>query len=114
MALWLAVANPMMVIHLVGGGHNDLLVVGLLAAGALVALRGAPVGRIALVTLAMAVKASAGDRAAVPGAGLGGAAVRRRAGRGSCKATAAGVGVFVVVFAACTLAAGVGWAGCPR
>ena len=59
MSLWVAVANPMMVIHMVGGGHNDLLVVGLLAAGSLVALRGAPVGGIALVTLAMAVKASA-------------------------------------------------------
>ena len=60
MALWVAVANPMMVIHMVGGGHNDLLVMGLLAAGALFALRGRHVAGIALVTAAMAVKASAG------------------------------------------------------
>ena len=59
-ALWVAVANPMMVINMIGGGHNDLLVVGLLAAGALLALRGQHAGGIALVTMAMAVKASAG------------------------------------------------------
>ena len=59
-ALWVAVANPMMVINMIGGGHNDLLVVGLLAAGALLALRGQHAAGIALVTLAMAVKASAG------------------------------------------------------
>ena len=61
-ALWVVVANPMMVIHMIGGGHNDLLVVGLLAAGALVALRGRHVVGIALVTVAMAVKASAASR----------------------------------------------------
>ena len=59
-ALWVAVANPMMVIHMVGGGHNDLLVMGLLATGSLFALRGRHVVGIVLVTAAMAVKASAG------------------------------------------------------
>jgi alpha-1,6-mannosyltransferase len=109
-ALWVAVANPMMIIHMVGGGHNDLLVVGLLAAGALVALRGAPAGGIALVTLAMAVKASAG--VALPfivliwAARLPGSRLAR-----TVKATAAGIGVFAVVFGLCTLAARVdlGW-----
>jgi alpha-1,6-mannosyltransferase len=109
-ALWIAVANPVMVIHMVGGGHNDLLVVGLLAAGALVALRGRPAGGIALVTAAMAVKASAGI--ALPflvlvwAARLPGSRTARIA-----KATAAGVGVFAVVFGLCTLVARVnlGW-----
>ncbi|GAA3077607.1 polyprenol phosphomannose-dependent alpha 1,6 mannosyltransferase MptB [Pseudonocardia yunnanensis] len=110
LALWIAVANPVMVIHMIGGGHNDLLVVGLLAAGSLVALRGKPAGGIALVTGAMAVKASAG--VALPFLVLVWAA--RLPGTRSArivKATAAGVGVFVVVFAACTFAAGVslGW-----
>jgi alpha-1,6-mannosyltransferase len=111
-ALWVAVANPLMVIHLVGGGHNDLLVVGLLTAGSLVALRGGHVGGIALVTAAMAVKASAA--VALPflvlvwAAHLAGSQRARIA-----KATAAGVGVFLVVFAACTFAAGVGLGWLP-
>ena len=109
-ALWIAVANPMMVVHMVGGGHNDLLVVGLLAAGALVALRGFSAGGIALVTMGMAVKASAG--VALPFLVLVWAAQMTGSRRVRiAKATAAGIGVFAVVFAACTLAAGVslGW-----
>ncbi len=111
-AMWVAVANPMMVIHMVGGGHNDLLVVGLLAAGSLIALRGIPAGGIALVTAAMAIKASAA--VALPflvlvWAGQLSGPLRSRIAR----ATAYGVGVFVVVFAACTLAAGVGLGWLP-
>lgn len=109
-ALWIAVANPMMVINMIGGGHNDLLTVGLLAAGALVALRGGHAGGIALVTVAMAIKASAGI--ALPFLVLVWAAhmTGTRTAR-IVKATAAGIGVFAVVFAACTVAAGVnlGW-----
>ncbi len=109
-ALWVAVANPMMVITMIGGGHNDLLVVGLLAAGALLALRGHHAGGIATVTLAMAVKASAG--VALPFLVLVWAAhmTGTRAVR-ITKAAAAGIGVFAVVFAACTFAARVdlGW-----
>ncbi len=111
-SLWVAVANPMMVIHMVGGGHNDLLVMGLLAAGALVALRGAPAGGIALVTLAMAVKASAA--VALPflvlvwAGQLSGPLWPRIA-----RATVAGVAVFAVVFTACSLAAGVGLGWLP-
>lgn len=59
-ALWLAVANPVMVVHMVGGVHNDLLVVGLLPLAALLALRERFVWAIVVASLAMAVKASAG------------------------------------------------------
>ena len=61
-ALWLAVASPMMVIHMVGGVHNDLLVVGLLAAGSLLVLERRPVAGIAVVTVAMAMKARPASR----------------------------------------------------
>jgi alpha-1,6-mannosyltransferase len=109
-ALWIAVANPLMVIHMVGGGHNDLLVMGLLAVGSLVMLRGRHVGGIALATAAMAVKASAG--VALPFLVLVWAAHLRgsRAAR-ITKAGAAGVGVFTAVFVVITLAAQVnlGW-----
>lgn len=111
-ALWVAVANPMMVIHMIGGGHNDLLVVGLVAAGSLIALRGGPAAGIALVTAAMAVKASAA--VALPFLVLvwAGQLSGPRTGR-ILRATAAGVAVFVVVFAACTFAAGVGLGWLP-
>ncbi|MDR7303105.1 alpha-1,6-mannosyltransferase [Haloactinomyces albus] len=59
-ALWLAVAGPLTVVHLVGGPHNDLLMIGLLALGTLLALQGRHASGIALVTLAMAIKATAG------------------------------------------------------
>src|SRR5882757_2349376 len=59
-ALWVAVANPVMVVHLVGGPHNDLLLVGLLAMGSLLVLNRQHAAGIALVTMAMAVKATAG------------------------------------------------------
>jgi len=117
-AFWVMIANPVMVILMIGGGHNDLLVIGLLAAGALVALRGVEIaGRdvgpafgIALVTMSMAVKASAG--AALPFLVL----VWAMRMHGTqfvriMKAIGAGIVVFGVTFAACTLAAGVnlGW-----
>jgi alpha-1,6-mannosyltransferase len=112
LALWIAVANPMMIVHMVGGGHNDLLVMGLLAAAALVALRGHHAGGIALATLAMAVKASAG--LALPflvlvwAARLPGSPTAR-----ILRAGASGVAVFAAVFTACTLAAGVGLGWLP-
>src|SRR5690349_6191995 len=109
-ALWVVVANPVMVVHMVGGGHNDLLVMGLLATGSLFALRGRHVVGIVLVTAAMAVKASAG--LALPfvvlvwAAHLGGSRWARIG-----KAAAAGVGIFAAAFALITLVAQVnlGW-----
>ncbi|GEL17184.1 polyprenol phosphomannose-dependent alpha 1,6 mannosyltransferase MptB [Pseudonocardia asaccharolytica] len=111
-ALWIAVANPVMIIHMVGGGHNDLLVMGLLATGALAALRGRHITGIVLVTAAMAVKASAGI--ALPflvlvwAKHLSGSRPMR-----ILKAGAAGVGVFVAVFGVITLAAQVGFGWLP-
>ncbi|MDF3051835.1 MAG: hypothetical protein K0R87_3473 [Pseudonocardia sp.] len=109
-AYWVAVANPVMVIHMVGGGHNDLLVMGMLAVAAVVALRGWHVAGIGAATAAMAVKASAG--VALPflvlvwGGHLSGSLTARIA-----KAAAAGVAVFVSVFGLITVAAQVnlGW-----
>lgn len=109
-ALWIVIANPMMVIHMVGGGHNDLLVIGLLALGALYALRGRNIVGIALVTAAMAVKASA--VVALPFLVLVWAAQMSGSQRARiAKAIVAGLMVFVGTFAALTVAAGVslGW-----
>jgi alpha-1,6-mannosyltransferase len=109
-ALWVVVANPVTVIHLIGGGHNDLLVVGLLAVGSLFALRGRLVLAIVLVTLAMATKASAA--VALPFLVMIWAArMEGPFNRRLLRAGMLGLGIFVVTFGAVTLAAQVdlGW-----
>lgn len=58
-ALWLAALNPLVLIHLIGGAHNDALMVGLLAAGLAAALRDRPVTATILVAAAALVKAPA-------------------------------------------------------
>lgn len=59
-ALWLAVLNPLVLIHLIGGVHNELLMVGLMTAGIVLVLERRHVGGIALVAVAVAIKATAG------------------------------------------------------
>ncbi|MBB5959911.1 alpha-1,6-mannosyltransferase [Saccharothrix tamanrassetensis] len=109
-ALWLAAANPLMLVHLIGGAHNDMLMVGLLAAGCLFVLDRRHVLGIAVVTLAFAVKATA--VVALPFLVLVWA--RRLDGTRTAqlgKAIAGGLATFVVVFAAATLVSGLdlGW-----
>ncbi len=55
----LAILNPVTVLHLVGGAHNDALMLGLLLCGLAVAKRGRPLAGIALCSLAAAVKVPA-------------------------------------------------------
>ncbi|RVW08981.1 alpha-(1-_6)-mannopyranosyltransferase A [Prescottella agglutinans] len=59
-AVWLAVLNPLVLIHLIGGVHNELLMVGLMVAGITLALDRKHVAAIALIALGVAVKAMAG------------------------------------------------------
>ncbi|MFI6762131.1 polyprenol phosphomannose-dependent alpha 1,6 mannosyltransferase MptB [Micromonospora sp. NPDC050417] len=58
-ALWLGVLNPLVLIHLVGGAHNDALMVGLLGAGLAATMARYPALGTALLTLAALVKAPA-------------------------------------------------------
>jgi alpha-1,6-mannosyltransferase len=61
-ALWLALACPLVGVHLVSGAHNDALMVGLLVAGLALATPGSwarLAGGGALIGLAVAVKATA-------------------------------------------------------
>ncbi|GIF19141.1 hypothetical protein BJ973_006187 [Actinoplanes tereljensis] len=55
-AIWLAVLNPLVLIHLIAGAHNDALMVGLLAAGLAAAVRHRPVVGTLLVVAAGLVK----------------------------------------------------------
>jgi hypothetical protein len=58
-ALWLGVLNPLVLIHLVAGAHNDALMLGLLVAGLFAASVRRPALGALLVTLAALVKAPA-------------------------------------------------------
>jgi alpha-1,6-mannosyltransferase len=109
-ALWLAVASPMTVVHLFGGPHNDILMVGLLAAGVLCTLNRKHVLGIVLATLAMAVKASAA--VALPFlVWVWAKHLRSTFWRNFTRAASLAIGIFVATFAAVTFAAGVnlGW-----
>ncbi|MDQ2839122.1 MAG: polyprenol phosphomannose-dependent alpha 1,6 mannosyltransferase MptB [Actinomycetota bacterium] len=61
LALWIAVANPLILVHAVGGGHNDAVMVALIVCGLVVVTRPAAnwhhlIAGVALMTLAAAVK----------------------------------------------------------
>jgi alpha-1,6-mannosyltransferase len=59
-ALWLAALNPLVLMHLVGGSHNDAVMLGLMLSGLVLARQGRLVWGAAVITLAMLVKAPAG------------------------------------------------------
>ncbi|CAM5715403.1 hypothetical protein SBADM41S_06974 [Streptomyces badius] len=58
-ALWLGGLNPLLLIDVVGGMHNDGLMIGLMLAGFVLALRGKWIAGSALVGLAMMVESPA-------------------------------------------------------
>jgi alpha-1,6-mannosyltransferase len=108
--MWLVIAGPMVVVHLVGGPHNDLVMIGLLAAGTLCVLDRRHVLGVVLVTTATAVKATAAI--ALPflvwvWAGHLGSTFWRN----FLRAVAGALAAFVLTFGVFTLVAGVdlGW-----
>lgn len=58
-ALWLALLSPLVTLELIVAGHNDLLMVGMLAAGVSYALDGRPMLGVAICALAATVKVPA-------------------------------------------------------
>ncbi|MFD5911104.1 polyprenol phosphomannose-dependent alpha 1,6 mannosyltransferase MptB [Streptomyces massasporeus] len=106
-ALWLGALNPLVLLHLVAGAHNDAVMLGLLGVGLVAALGRWPVLGAVLVTLAALVKAPAvlGLAAVV--------ALQVRAGRSPAKAlvttTVAAAGTTVAVTA--VAGTGYGWIG---
>ncbi|HWE91724.1 MAG TPA: polyprenol phosphomannose-dependent alpha 1,6 mannosyltransferase MptB [Pseudonocardiaceae bacterium] len=109
-ALWFGAANPLVLTYLVGGAHNDLLMIGLLTAGTVLVLDGRHRYGILLVTLAFSVKATA--CVALPFL-VWIWASRLPGSRGARLARAGGASllVFLVGFLGCTVLAGVnlGW-----
>jgi len=58
-AVWIAAACPLVTLTLISAGHNDALMIGLLAAGVSLALRGNPLAGVAVCALAATIKVPA-------------------------------------------------------
>lgn len=116
-AIWLAVLNPLVLIHLIGGVHNEVLMVGLMTAGVVMSLQRRHLLAIAVVTVGVSVKATAGvalpfivwiwmaherERAAAEGRTPSSPLLL------FARTAALGVGVFALVLGAISVAAGVG------
>ena len=114
-ALWICVLNPLVIIHLLGGVHNEMLMVGLMMAGIALTFSHRFTAGVTLVAIAVAVKATA--CLALPFmVWVWMRALRDKYGYRTVPAfsiaTAAAVTIFVAVFAVLSLLAGVGlgWA----
>lgn len=59
-ALWICVLNPLVIIHLMGGVHNEMLMVGLMMAAIALTFAGRPAWGVSVIAVAVAVKATAG------------------------------------------------------
>jgi alpha-1,6-mannosyltransferase len=110
-ALWICVLNPLVLIHLMGGVHNEMLMVGLMTAGITLTFSGRHILGTTLVTVAIAVKATAGI--ALPFlVWVWMRHLRERRGDRPVRAFLAAAGVslliFAVVFAILSAVAGVG------
>lgn len=117
---WLVLLNPMLLVHLVGGPHVELLMFGVLAAGLVLVLEGRHGWGIAVLALAASIKITAAlvlpfvlwiwlahNRSARGEDRL----EPRRDWREATKLTAAIAGIALVVFGVFTLAVGhgLGW-----
>ena len=59
-ALWLGALNPLVLFHLIGGGHNEALMLGAMLAGMVIAWERSLVLGVVVITLGVGVKATAG------------------------------------------------------
>ena len=107
LALWICVLNPLVIVHLMGGVHNEMLMVGLMMAGIALTFSRHHIAGAALIAVAVAVKATAVLALPfmvwvwmrhLPGSRL----------RAFLVASVASVVTFVAVFAVLSAVAGVG------
>ena len=110
-ALWICVLNPLVIIHLMGGVHNEMLMVGMMMAGIALTFGRHHVAGTALIAVAVAVKATA--VLALPF--MVWVWMRhlrdhrnQSAARAFVTASAASVAIFIAVFAVLSGLAGVG------
>lgn len=110
-ALWICVLNPLVIIHLMGGVHNEMLMVGLMMAGIALTFARHHAAGATLIAIAVAVKATA--VLALPfmvWVWMRHLREARTQGtiRAFATASAASVAIFVAVFAVLSWVAGVG------
>ena len=110
-ALWICALNPLVIIHLMGGVHNEMLMVGLMMAGIALTFARHHAAGAALIAVAVAVKATA--VLALPfmvWVWMRHLRQREKIGaiRAFTMASAASVAIFVAVFAVLSWVAGVG------
>jgi hypothetical protein len=104
-AIWLTLLSPLVLLELVAAGHNDLLMIGLLVAGVVLAFEGRPLLGIAVCALAATIKVPALAGAVF----IAVAWARAESGnRARAQFLLAGALVAVGVLAAVTIASGVG------
>lgn len=106
-ALWICVLNPLVIVHLMGGVHNEMLMVGLMMAGIASMFATRHIAGAALIAVAVAVKATA--VLALPF--MVWVWMRHLAGnrlRAFVIASTSAIAVFVGVFAVLSTMAGVG------
>ena len=58
-ALWICVLNPLVIVNLMGGVHNEMLMIGLMMAGIALTLSRHHISGAALIAVAVAIKATA-------------------------------------------------------
>ena len=104
-AVWLAIACPLVTLSLIAAGHNDALMIGLLAAGVSMALRGNPLAGVAVCALAATIKVPALVGAVFITVAWARAERDRSA---QIRFVAACAAIVVVVLGVVTLASGVG------
>ncbi len=110
-ALWICVLNPLVIIHLMGGVHNEMLMVGLMMAGIALTFARHHAAGATLIAVAVAVKATA--VLALPFmVWVWMRHLRQTRNFGAIKAfataSAASVAIFIAVFVVLSWVAGVG------
>lgn len=110
-ALWICVLNPLVIIHLMGGVHNEMLMVGMMMAGIALTFNRHHAAGAALIAVAVAVKATA--VLALPfmvWVWMRHLRDRRNSSTATAfiTASAASLAIFVAVFAVLSWVAGVG------
>lgn len=118
-AIWFGVLNPLVFMHLVGGAHQDAMMIALVVLGLLLASH----GHVVLGSASVAVGASYKQTAMLALIGVAGLAVRwaaRKAGPGYLTHARYLLGCAIsgvtalVTFEAVTLATGLGWGWVPN
>jgi alpha-1,6-mannosyltransferase len=122
-ALWICVLNPLVIIHLMGGVHNEMLMVGLMMAGIALTFAHHHVAGVTLIAVAVAAKATAclalpfmvwvwmrhlREHRRAGGERPGEEQRKSSASRAFVVASAASLAIFVAVFAVLSWLAGVG------